>query len=237
MIVHLISGPRNISTALMYSFAQRSDTTVLDEPFYGFYLRHTHADHPGKVEIMDSMESDPVKVMQQIELAEKQKGNAFVKNMGHHLQGFDWEEIKKFKNVFLIREPKQMLASYSKVIANPQLADIGLKFQVDTFQWLQQQGSLPLVLDGNEVRKNPRKVLSELCLQLGISFEESMLQWPAGPRKEDGIWAKYWYSQVHQSTHFSAPDSNSQEFPDRLQSVLEEAKPLYSFFEPFIIRA
>ena len=34
----LWSGPRNISTALMYSFAQRDDTRVVDEPLYGHYL-------------------------------------------------------------------------------------------------------------------------------------------------------------------------------------------------------
>src|ERR687883_192922 len=41
------SGPRNVSTALMYSFRQRPDTLVVDEPLYGHYLRVTSADHPG----------------------------------------------------------------------------------------------------------------------------------------------------------------------------------------------
>ena len=43
MIINLISGPRNVSTALMYSFAQRNDTNYYDEPFYGYYLTpHWH---------------------------------------------------------------------------------------------------------------------------------------------------------------------------------------------------
>lgn len=237
MVIHLISGPRNISTALMYSFAQRKDTSVMDEPFYGFYLLHSQAEHPGKEEIMANMEADPKKVIRLIKEEEKRKGNVFVKNMGHHLQGFDWSSITTYQNVFLIREPKQMLASYNKVIANPKLEDVGLEFQVNTFKWLQNQGENPLVLDGNEVRKNPRKVLTELCNKLNIPFEESMLKWEAGARSEDGIWAKHWYGQVHKSTEFSAPDAESNEFPISLQPVLDQAQPLYNFFEPFIIRA
>ena len=34
MRIALWSGPRNVSTALMYSFRQRPDTTVIDEPLY-----------------------------------------------------------------------------------------------------------------------------------------------------------------------------------------------------------
>ena len=58
MIINLISGPRNVSTALMYSFAQRRDTVVQDEPFYAYYLKHTGLLHPGKKQIMETMSSD-----------------------------------------------------------------------------------------------------------------------------------------------------------------------------------
>ena len=58
--IMLWSSPRNISTALMYSFAQREDTRVLDEPFYAYYLTHVNplADHPGKEEIINSQSSN-----------------------------------------------------------------------------------------------------------------------------------------------------------------------------------
>lgn len=36
----LWSGPRNVSTALMY-LAQRADTVVYDEPLYAHYLSKT----------------------------------------------------------------------------------------------------------------------------------------------------------------------------------------------------
>ena len=38
------SGPRNISTAMMRSFASRADAVVVDEPFYAAYLAATGLD-------------------------------------------------------------------------------------------------------------------------------------------------------------------------------------------------
>jgi len=52
------SGPRNISTAMMRSFENRPDSFVSDEPFYGYYLNHTDIDHPGREEVLQSMETD-----------------------------------------------------------------------------------------------------------------------------------------------------------------------------------
>ena len=52
------SGPRNISTALMRSWESRSDTFVIDEPFYAHYLSVTNADHPGRDEIVQNGETD-----------------------------------------------------------------------------------------------------------------------------------------------------------------------------------
>ncbi len=227
MVIHLIAGPRNISTALMYAFAQRPDTVVLDEPFYGFFLRHTGIDHPGRDEIIASMAPGPDGVFGQIEKAEAAKGRVFVKNMAHHLEGFDYRRIGQYRNVFLIRDPAQMLVSYAKVRTQPTLADIGLRHQAGLYEQLAAAGQPPLVLDGNEVRKHPESVLTQLCGALGIPFTEKMLQWPAGPRPEDGIWAKYWYANVHQSTGFLPPDAGAVAVPPHLAPVYEAALPYY----------
>jgi hypothetical protein len=237
MIIHLISGPRNISTALMYSFARRPDTIVVDEPFYGFYLRYTGADHPGKEEIMASMESDPEKIFQQIESCEQKKKVVFVKNMGHHLQGYDYSRIAVYQNIFLIRDPGQMLVSYAKVREQPSLEDIGLTFQAEIFEWLLERGKTPFVLDGNEVRRNPAGVLSLLCEKLNIPFSDKMLQWPAGPISEDGIWARYWYTNVHQSTSFLAPETPKAEVPAILRPVYEKALYYYDQLNKHSVKA
>ena len=84
MIINLISGPRNVSTALMYSFAQRGDTKVIDEPFYGYYLKKTGMIHPGKKRIINSMSTDIDEITSKL-LAKDQNGKiVFLKNMAHH---------------------------------------------------------------------------------------------------------------------------------------------------------
>jgi hypothetical protein len=120
-----------------------------------------------------------------------------------------------------------MLQSYARVRQHPTLNDIGLKQQAELFAWLQANGNQPLVLDGNELRKNPRGVLQQLCRALNIPFQEAMLTWPVGPRPEDGIWAPYWYAQVHQSTGFNPPDTTSSSLPAYLQETYQAALPFY----------
>ena len=65
-IINLISGPRNLSTALMYSFSRRPDTKVIDEPFYAHYLDTTGIDHPGRKDTLMSMSTDINKVLDKI---------------------------------------------------------------------------------------------------------------------------------------------------------------------------
>ena len=52
------SGPRNLSTALMRSFENRTDTAVIDEPFYAHFLKETNINHPGRDEIISKLDSN-----------------------------------------------------------------------------------------------------------------------------------------------------------------------------------
>jgi hypothetical protein len=93
------------------------------------------------------------------------------------------------------------------------------------------------VLDAKQVLLNPRRVLSRLCQQIDIPFDEAMLSWPAGPRPEDGIWAKYWYHSVHQSTGFQAYQPKTTPFPEHLKPLLAECQPYYEQLSALAIRA
>lgn len=227
--INLWSGPRNISTALMYSFAQRNDTQVVDEPLYAHYLKTTGLNHPGKEEVMQSQDSDGSKVIDEIILGDCNKPVLFCKQMTHHLVNLDFDFLSKTCNILLIRDPKQVLISYAKVIEQPDLSDIGIKQSYELFQFLQEKKYHCLVIDSNEVLKNPEKILTAVCENIGIEFQSAMLQWRAGARREDGVWAKYWYKNVHQSTGFAPFEKEDQELPGRLQSIYEEAKPCYDF--------
>lgn len=227
-VINLISGPRNLSTALMYSFAQREDTTVLDEPFYGYYLKNAplENEHPSQKEVLQTMELNEEKVIEVInELSLKKQ--VFVKGMAHHCLTDSPNFILNWENVILIRHPKKLIASFSKVIHTPTLNDIGIKKASELFLFLKKKGKTPIVIDSDELLKNPEIYLKKLCDLLQIPFSVKMLRWKKGGIPEDGIWAKHWYGNVHNSEGFAVQKSSSQPLPERLEPLLNKALPYY----------
>ncbi|MEM1327174.1 MAG: sulfotransferase family protein [Bacteroidota bacterium] len=226
--IQLWSGPRNISTALMYSFAQRSDTKVVDEPLYAHYLSRTAAFnyHPGADEVLDSQEQDGGKVVNWM-MKVNDAPVYFFKQMAHHLIQLDWDFMKNCHNVILTRDPGEMILSYRQQVEMPSLYDLGYEMQVAILNYLQENDLPVIVLDAKRVLLDPKKVLTELCERLGIPFDQNMLQWKAGARPEDGVWAKYWYGSVHQSTGFAPYRPKTEAFPHHLAPLLASAKPYY----------
>ena len=235
-LINLISGPRNISTALMYAFAQRPDTLVSDEPFYACYLKHTGVEHPGKIEVMRSQSADPESVTRHL-LEVKTRPLCFVKNMAHHLTYVPHSFNEMASNVFLIRNPSHILASYVQVITAPTLDDIGVAAQFNLFHRLSSQGTRPIVVDAGLLLENPAAVIAQLCDRLEVPYYQEMLQWPAGPKPYDGVWARYWYENVHRSTGFQRQATSSRPLPDALKSLDKEAQYYYSQLLPYSLRA
>ncbi len=234
----LWSGPRNVSTALMYSFAQIEHVAVIDEPLYGHYLRVTGAEHPGRDGVIAAMNCDGDDVMQDLlrRQARNPEPRLFIKHMAHHLVDIDPGFLHETCNIFLVRDPRDMLPSLSIQLPEARLADTGLRKQWELFSGLLEAGQEPAILDSKELLTNPRNVLSALCEHIGLSFTPAMLSWEAGPRPEDGVWAPHWYHAVHQSTGF-APYRAKTEFPDRLKPLLDECQPWYEALFEHAIRA
>lgn len=223
------SSPRNISTAIMYSFAQRADTTVVDEPLYAHYLLKTNstAAHPGTAEILTTQENDGNQVVKKVILGDYPTPIVLFKQMTHHLIHLDETFLGQTDHVLLIRDPKRIIASYNKVIPNPTIHDIGVKMQLTLCKKLQKLGRLKAIVDAKELLLNPRIVLMQLCEKIGIPFDSNMLQWQPGARPEDGVWAKYWYSNVHQSTGFQPYVEKKVELPEHLQQLAEACDGYY----------
>ncbi len=226
-VICMWSGPRNISTAMMYSFAERGDMLVFDEPLYGHYLAKTGIEHPGREEILETMEQDGDKVMQDMLEGEFVRRTLFLKQMTHHLVELNLDFLAHCQHFFLIRNPKDVLVSFGKVIAQPTLADIGIKQQFELYQHLQKLGINAPVVDSVDILKNPSKTLEALCLSLDIIPDMEMMSWEAGPRPFDGCWAKYWYANTHRSTGFAPYVEKEKVLASHLEGVLEEAMPFY----------
>lgn len=230
--INLWSSPRNLSTAMMYSFAQREDTRVVDEPLYAHYLLNipTEAEHPGREEVLASQLNDGQQVVDQVLLGEYEEPVVVFKQMTHHLIELDRSFLRKMDNVLLIRDPLDIIASYSKVITNPTITDIGIGMQYELCRQLEAMGRLTAVVDIRQLLRHPEEVLRILCEEkLGIPFDPRVLSWEAGPRPEDGVWAKYWYKNVHHSTGFQAYQEKVHHLSLRQHVLAEECRPYYEY--------
>jgi hypothetical protein len=220
------SGPRTVSTALMRSWENRADTVVVDEPLYGYYLARTGIDHPGQDEVIASMSGDWREVLSALTVGSLPAGVSvyYQKHMTHHLlPEIDRSALAGLRHAFLIRDPRQLLASYARVRSQPVLADLGLEQQAEIFATFGGP-----VIDSADVLRDPQAALEALCDALGVGFDPAMLSWPAGPRPTDGIWAKYWYDSVWRSTGFGPyrPPAGDQ-LPAELEPLAAACQPYY----------
>ncbi|MGJ8546120.1 MAG: HAD family hydrolase [Sulfitobacter sp.] len=221
MKIAMWSGPRNLSTAMMYSFAARPDFAVMDEPFYAPFLAQSGAVHPMGAEILAAHETDPLRVGQNCR--REGQPHLYMKHMPHHmLPGFPLDWAEDCMNVHLIRHPARVIASYAAKRDAPSLEDIGFIQQAALYERL---GGV--VIDGTDIRANPEGMMRALCDAIDLAFDPAMLSWPAGPRAEDGIWAAHWYGAVHRSTGFAGAEGALPDLPGDLKNVAEQALPYY----------
>ncbi|MFK7754910.1 MAG: HAD family hydrolase [Sedimentitalea sp.] len=227
------SGPRNLSTAMMYSFAARGDFAVWDEPFYAPYLSQTGLDHPMAGEILAHHEGDAKKVGAAcVGPIPDGATHFYMKHMPHHMMpDFPMDWAKACVNVHLIRHPARVIASYGSKRADPTLDDIGFAAQLRVFEKL---GGV--VIDSSEIRKNPQKMLARLCAEIDLGFTSDMLKWPAGGLAQDGVWARHWYESVHKSMGFAGPEGPLPELTGTQQSLCDQVLPVYLHLKDCALR-
>jgi hypothetical protein len=228
--VAMWSGPRNISTAMMRAWENRGDCAVSDEPLYAHYLDHTGLDHPARDEVIADGDTDWRRVADTLSHGPAPGGATvwYQKHMTHHLlPHMDRGWIAQLRNILLIRDPREVVASYVKSRATVTADDIGLPQQVALYDELCAAGSPPPILDSGDFLRAPEAHLRALCVWLGIEFTPRMLQWPKGPRDSDGIWAPHWYSHVWESTGFEAPVGKDISLTGPTADVAEECRPHY----------
>lgn len=228
VVIAMWSGPRNLSTALMYSFANRADCIAWDEPFYAAYLQATAIDHPLRDAVLAACERDPATIARRCLEPPRGASLAYQKHMTHHmLDGFPLDWMDRVRNAFLIRSPESVVASYEVMRADMVLADLGFVRQRELFERVaDRRGNAPPVIDADAIRADPRGTLGRLCAALDIAFDEAMLAWPAGPKRCDGPWAAHWYDAVHRSTGF-APPGDPPVLDARRARLAERAHPFY----------
>lgn len=220
------SGPRNISTAMMRAWENRPDCVVVDEPFYACYLHETGADHPYREAVLASQPNSRDVVIEAL-TTPRDTPLFYQKHMTHHMpEGCDLSWTRTLSNVFLIRSPREVIASYLQKMPAVNEADIGIVRQRELYEEIARaSGVNPIVIDGSDVLRSPKAVLKSLCAALDIPWTAHMLSWPAGRRDSDGVWASHWYQVVEASTGF-------QSYAPKSLALSAEAEALAVAMEP-----
>ncbi len=224
MKIAMWSGPRNLSTAMMYAFGNRPDFAVWDEPFYAPYIATSGADHPMRAEVLATHETDPQLVADRCGgPIPDDKPHFYMKHMPHHMiDGFPIDWTQDCVNIHLIRHPARVIASYGAKRDSMTMDDIGFAAQTRLYDRI---GGL--VIDSADIRENPEWMLKKLCDAIGLPFDTAMLSWPAGPRAADGAWAPHWYCAVHQSTGFAGAEGPLPVVDPENSNMLAQALPHY----------
>ena len=217
------SGPRNLSTAMMYSFAARGDCRVVDEPFYAAFLAQTGVDHPMRDAVLASQPNDPNAVAESL-ISPVSEPVYYQKHMAHHMhESWDSAWMGQVQNVLMIRHPVRVIASYAKKREAPTLDDLGFIQLARLFD----QTDDPVVVDSSDIRANPGGMLQELCRRVGIAWTDNMLRWPSGGHPQDGAWAAHWYGAVHASTGFDVAEPALPRLDASYARLAEAAMPYY----------
>lgn len=222
------SGPRNISTAMMRSWENRSDCHVVDEPFYAHFLKHTGIDHPMAARILEEHDHDLDRIIELVSTPPK-RGVFYQKHISTHmLEHIPLSWLDKVHNVFLIRDPRYMVASYTAKRDDTKADDLGYAHLAKLFEQARLISSAtPLVIDSKRFLDNPEAHLRLTCEQLDIQFEPCMLQWPAGQRSTDGVWHEHWYDSVKTSTGFGPARAELPTLNSAQQALADECMPYY----------
>jgi len=224
--VAMWSGPRNISTAMMRAWENRPDTVVVDEPLYAAYLARTGLAHPGRDEVLAAQPTDVDAAVLALHAPVPAGVRVhYAKHMSHHVDdAMDLAWTTAFRNVLLVRDPAEVVASYVRSREECEPADLGLLQQV---RLLEAWDTVPPVLDAGDVLRDPETYLRWLCDWLGVDFTPAMLSWPAGPRTSDGVWAPYWYESVSRSTGFEPWRPRDVSLSPHDAAVAEACRPAY----------
>ncbi len=229
------SGPRNISTALMRSWSSRKDTAVIDEPFYAYYLKQKGLEHPMHKEILKNYSINYEDIVGKLisDIPQKKK-IWYQKHMSHHLIDFkniDW--IKKFENCILIRQPNEVINSYTEKNKLYSIEELGYPQQYKIVKFLQKSDKSFIVIDSSDLLKNPENALSKWCKKININFDKSMLSWEKGNHPNDGIWWKHWYENVIESTGFQKLKKRDISIESKYDSIYNEAMKYYNYLSKF----
>jgi hypothetical protein len=238
------TSPRSRGTLVARAFEQLDGCWIIDEPFYPPYALTHDFGRPQREAVLELCETNYKNVINRIkgELPEGKLFSFQKQSSKHALPEFGREWFSYLNSFFLIRNPKEIILSYQKILHDMfgkerkvNMHDVGVKYLYNIFKEVEAiAGEKPFVVDSTDLIKNPATGLKVLCDRLGLVFSEKMLTWEPGLKGSGLFYAgdlypyvDVWYSDVNRSQGFLPYQEKDVEFPDELMPLLEECLPLY----------
>jgi hypothetical protein len=226
--VALWAVPRSVSTAFERVFIERDDATVLHEPF-------SHAYYFGEERRSDRY-SDRAPAPDQSFRAVRERvlgvddaPIVFMKDMAYQASPIaDRDFYDHFRNTFIIRDPREALASLARKWPEFTTEEAGYHDQGRLFDLV--TGELrqpPVVVDAADLRSRPREVVEAYCEAVGIPHRDEALRWEARPVD---IWQDWtgWHDDAERSRGIEPPPPGRLEsLPPPLEAAVERCRPVY----------
>ncbi len=145
--------------------------------------------------------------------------------------------LRRITSSFLIRDPRRAIASYLALDPGASAEETGYEAQWRVFeQVLALRGAVPLVLDADDLVRNPKAAVRTYCDALGLPFLEAALHWRAA-LPESWRFVAGWHGSLARSTGLGVgrqepppPDLDSH---PRLRELVESQAPWYRRLRAF----
>lgn len=206
MLLMLWSAPRSRSTAFFRMMAERGDFTVVHEPF-SYLAEFGYADVAGTrvVSAPDLIAALRDLGARSCVFAKETTGKRYPQVLASaSFLGSD------AVHTFLIRHPRETIASYVRLNPDAPLHKIGFESLYEVYASVARlTGRPPAVVDAADLMLSPVAVISAYCARVGIPFVPAALSWRPADRPE---WepSRRWHAEVAASTGFrGAPAAGS----------------------------
>jgi len=167
--VALWAVPRSISTAFERVFVERGDFKVFHEPFSASYYYSTERRSDRFSDVEPKEEYCLAEVLNKI-LASTGRP-VFFKDMAYHVSGFVTPEfVGRFRNTFIIREPRAVLASFSKFWPDFTFEEAGYEELHRLFGYAAELGQEPVVVNASDLSEDPEGIVAAYCEWIGVPF-------------------------------------------------------------------
>jgi hypothetical protein len=197
-ILIMWSAPRSRSTAFFRMMAERGDFIPVHEPFS--YLAEFGYATVGKTRV--TSEAELIGALRDL----ARQGPVFVKDTTDERYPGVLTDLRFLAedavHTFLVRHPRETIASYQALNPEVALPPIGCETQHEIFSAVARAtGHEPVVMDSEDLLRDPAGTVAAYCARVGIEFRPDALTWKPDDRQE---WApsKRWHAAAAASTGF-----------------------------------